>query len=171
MNSTTLKKHQAIMNEAEEDQKIVPNSATLAVEDEIAYFFPYEYLEKGFGCVFLCEFPNGHVIGTDKPNKSLNLPHYQNRFSPPKPCVHESAQQYGHPENSSIVKFSQFSRPQKLDMSTEPQKKIHSEGGESSSMVTGSSSICGSNQVQNQAFPTSNFQLNRRRKFIDVHEQ
>ncbi|KAK8921797.1 Transcription factor PIF1 [Platanthera zijinensis] len=149
MKSTTLKKHQAIMNEVEEDQKIAPNSATLAVEDEIAYFFPYEYLEKEFGCDFLCEFPSPHAIGTDKPNKSLNLPHYQNRLSSPKPCVHESAQQYVHPENSSIVNFSQFSRPQKLDMSTETQKKIHSEGGESSSMVTGSSSICGSNQVQN----------------------
>ncbi|KAK8966208.1 hypothetical protein KSP40_PGU014374 [Platanthera guangdongensis] len=86
------KKHQAIMNEVEEDQQIVPSSVTLTVEDEIAYFFPYEYLEKEFGCDFLCEFPNPHVIGTDKPNKSLNLPHYQNRFSPPKPCVHESAQ-------------------------------------------------------------------------------
>lgn len=156
LQSSALKKHQAFINEVKEDQKTVLNSATPAVEDEIASFFPYEYLEKEFGCDFLCE-PNQYAITTDKANKSLNLPHYQNRLSPPQPYVHDSLQQYVRPENSSNVNFSSFSRPQKINMSNGLPKKINSElGGESSSMITAGSSICGSNQVQNQAACLSN---------------
>ncbi|KAL0909446.1 hypothetical protein M5K25_020318 [Dendrobium thyrsiflorum] len=165
MHSSTPRRCPTSINEVKEDPKPLGNSnpQPSAMEDEIASLFqypPYEYLEKEFGCDFLCDFPYPQtLITTDKSNKIINnegnviprsnLPHNQNRLSPPKSFVHDSAQQYVCPENSNVVDFSHLTKPGKIGLANKLQKKIHSVGGESSSMMTTESSICGSNQVQN----------------------
>ncbi|PKU80306.1 hypothetical protein MA16_Dca005837 [Dendrobium catenatum] len=118
MHSSTPRRCPTSITEVKEDPKPLGNSTpqSSAMEDEIASLFqypPYEYLEKEFGCDFLCDFPNPQtLITTDKSNKSinnegnaiprLNLPHNQNRLSPPKSYVHGSAQQYVCPENINV---------------------------------------------------------------------
>nr|QDL88406.1 transcription factor PIF4-like isoform X5 [Cymbidium ensifolium] len=173
MHSLTQRKCPTSIHEVKEDPKPPGNSNPHppAMEDEIASLFqypPYEYLEKEFGCDFLCEFPNPQtIITTDRSNKSVNnegnttpsfnLSHNQNRLSPPKSYVHDSVQQYVFPENSN---FPHFSRPGRIGLADRLQKKIHSVGGESSSMMTTESSICGSNQVQNRVSLTNSLSNN-----------
>ncbi|XP_020586384.1 transcription factor PIF4-like isoform X2 [Phalaenopsis equestris] len=169
--STAPRKFPTGINEVKEDPKPVggSNPHPSAMEDEIASLFqyhPYEYLEKEFGCDFLCEFPNPQTISADKLNKSINnegntvprfnLYHNQNRFSPPKSHPYDSVHQYVCPESSSgTVDFPHFSKTEKFGLANRLQKKIHSGGGESSSMMTTESSICGSNRVQNRVSLTN----------------
>ncbi|PKA61974.1 Transcription factor PIF4 [Apostasia shenzhenica] len=152
----------------------IGNSSNFIQENETASWFPYpldDSLENEFS-EFFCSMVNTEHIGTEKTFKIRDkildynskeensaCDKQSNIMPPPKALMVASTQHHSSLENGAVMSFSNDTKPAKANVGSENRKFCEEASesglvvamGESSSMRTIVSSVCGSNQVQNQA--------------------